>query len=105
MVSAGTHAGQPGFDLPYLAAWRRWHGFTQEELARAAGMSADQIRAIEQHRSRAGSKVIRQITAALGVSRVALLHLPPEREGEPEWRKANAARAAQTAQERTAASA
>jgi transcriptional regulator with XRE-family HTH domain len=84
-----------GIPLPYLAEWRRWFGLSQRELAAAAGMHVDVVRGLERERRGAHPTTIKRLAEALGLPRVVLLHLPPERAREEDWH--TAARAAATA--------
>jgi transcriptional regulator with XRE-family HTH domain len=78
---------------PHVAAWRRWFGFSQEELAQAAGIHVDVLRHIEQALNPASAKSIRKIADALGIDRPTLIHLPPEQAEDEAWCAAKTRRA------------
>ncbi len=67
---------QRGIPVPYLRAWRLYHAMTQEELARAAGVSHATIRSGE-HGENIRQSSARKLAAALGISVEQFLHVNP----------------------------
>jgi ribosome-binding protein aMBF1 (putative translation factor) len=81
-------SGTTGIPMQYLAGWRRWFGLSQRELAAAAGMHVDVVRGLERRERGAHPTTVKRLADALGLSRVVLLHLPPEQAREDDWRSA-----------------
>lgn len=71
--------------LPHLRAWRMWLGITPKELARRAKLHHSRIYTLEIYNEPARLTTVARLADALGISRVALLHMTPEEAGMQEW--------------------
>lgn len=71
--------------LPHLRAWRIWLGISPKELARRADLHVSRINALELYNEPALLSTVARLAEALGISRVALLHMTPEEAGMQEW--------------------
>lgn len=72
-----------GVALPYLRRWRHWHGLTQEELSRMAGVATYTIGRLEVGATHANSGTVAKLAEALGIDRATLINQSPQRMGWP----------------------
>jgi transcriptional regulator with XRE-family HTH domain len=93
MLDTKPHASLNAIPVPYLAAWRRWFGLSQQELAEAAGIHVDVLRLVERGVRPAQGKTIRRLANALGIDRPTLLYRTPEQAPDDAWEAAKARRA------------
>ena len=75
----GFMAGQKGFQVPYLRAWREKRALQQDELGALAGLTATTISRIE-HGATARLGTIGKLSTALGITREQLLRTMPGKE-------------------------
>jgi transcriptional regulator with XRE-family HTH domain len=92
MLDPRPHPTLNSIPVPHLAAWRRWFGLSQQELAAAAGMHVDVLRLIERGVRGAQGKSIRRLANALSIDRPTLLHRTPEQAPDDAWQAARARR-------------
>ncbi len=71
-----------GVPAPYLRAWRLYYAMTQEELAKAAGVSHATVRSGE-HGENIRQSSARKLAAALGISVEQFLHKDPADQPPP----------------------
>lgn len=93
------------FPIPRLAAWRRFLGLSQPELARRADVDISVIAAVEQGRHDVQAPSLARLAVAIGVSRTMLMHETPEEAWARGWRPPEHEAVMSATQERTAASA
>lgn len=76
-------AGQKGFHVPYLRAWREERALQQDELGARAGLTATTISRLE-HGATARLGTIGKLATALGITREQLLRSQPtEKKSRP----------------------
>ena len=92
------------FEVPDLAAWRRFVGWSQAELAERAGLNVGSVAALEQGKHGIWAPTLASLAAVFGVPRHVLMHEQPEEVWARGWRPPEDVIAPAT-QERTAASA
>lgn len=68
----------PRWRRTFLAEWREFRGFTQEELADRAGLSVGLISAIESQKSAYSAESLDNLARALGIERGMLLDVSPK---------------------------
>lgn len=101
MAKKAVHKVQPRFKaakgLPLLKAWRKYRGYTQEQLAEMAGMSPGNISQLEKGLIRYSQDGLEALSEALNCRPGELLSVDPSKEEAiwSLWERATVAEKAQ----------